>query len=135
MCFLFQQEMRAFDKETKMLEPFIETEAMIKNLLTSLRAIIELQNPAIRERHWAELMQATQVGIFFFFQTSVYTVTNIYYEAHLHNTTLQYLIRIILIIHQLMESITVKFKFFLPISEKVHKLRGIPVMVVESLRV
>lgn len=57
------------------------------------------------------------------------------FKAHLHNTTLQYLIRIILIIHQLMESITVKFKFFLPISEKVHKLRGIPVMVVESLRV
>lgn len=55
--------MRGFDKETKMLEPFTETEAMIKNLLTSLRAIIELQNPAIRERHWIELMQATQVCI------------------------------------------------------------------------
>lgn len=72
MCFLFQQEMRTFDKETKMLEPFIETEAMIKNLLTSLRAIIELQNPAIRERHWAELMQATQVGIFFSFFKHLY---------------------------------------------------------------
>lgn len=53
--------MRGFDKETKSLEPYTETEAMIKNLLTSLRAIIELQNPAIRERHWIELMQATQV--------------------------------------------------------------------------
>lgn len=53
--------MRGFDKETKNLDPFIETESMIKNLLTSLRAIIELQNPAIRERHWIELMQATQV--------------------------------------------------------------------------
>lgn len=64
--------MRAFDKETKMLEPFIETEAMIKNLLTSLRAIIELQNPAIRERHWAELMQATQVGVIYFYRTYSY---------------------------------------------------------------
>jgi dynein heavy chain len=33
----------------------------VKNMMTSLRAVTELQNPAIRERHWLELMQATGV--------------------------------------------------------------------------
>lgn len=61
-CKRFSKEMRNFDKELKALKPFIETEAMIKNLLTSLRAITELQNPAIRERHWTELMVATKVS-------------------------------------------------------------------------
>jgi dynein heavy chain, axonemal len=60
-CKRFSKEMRNFDKELKTLKPFIETEAMIKNLLTSLRAITELQNPAIRDRHWYELMVATKV--------------------------------------------------------------------------
>jgi dynein heavy chain, axonemal len=60
-CKKFSKDMRNFEKEIKVLKPFLETEAMIKNLLTSLRAIIELQNPAIRERHWTELMVATKV--------------------------------------------------------------------------
>ncbi len=33
----------------------------MKNIMTSLRAVAELQNPAIRDRHWAQLMQATNV--------------------------------------------------------------------------
>jgi dynein heavy chain len=36
-------------------------EATIKNILTALRAVTELQNPAIRERHWQQLMAATKV--------------------------------------------------------------------------
>ena len=60
-CKRFTKEMRSFEKETKLLKPYLETESIIKNLLTSLRAITELQNPAIRERHWAELMHATKV--------------------------------------------------------------------------
>ena len=39
-------------------------------MVTSLRAVGELQNPAIRDRHWEQLMQATQV--------CVYTNNNIY---------------------------------------------------------
>jgi dynein heavy chain len=61
-CKKFSKDMRNFDKEMKHLKPFTETEAMIKNLLTSLRAITELQNPAIRERHWIDLMVATKVS-------------------------------------------------------------------------
>lgn len=60
-CKRFTKEMRNFEKEVKVLKPYIETESMIKNLLTSLRAITELQNPAIRERHWVELMHSTKV--------------------------------------------------------------------------
>lgn len=33
----------------------------VKNLLTSLRAVSQLQNLAIRERHWAQLIRTTQV--------------------------------------------------------------------------
>lgn len=33
-------------------------------MLTSLKAVSELQNPAIRERHWQQLMKSTKV-IFF----------------------------------------------------------------------
>lgn len=62
-CKRFTKDMRNFDKEMKNLKPFLETDAMIKNLLTSLKAITELQNPAIRERHWVELMQATKVNL------------------------------------------------------------------------
>lgn len=36
----------------------------VKNMLTSLRAVGELQNPAIRDRHWQQLMQATKVGAY-----------------------------------------------------------------------
>lgn len=34
----------------------------MKNMLTSLRAVGELQNPAIRERHWNQLMRSTKVS-------------------------------------------------------------------------
>lgn len=51
------------DKEMRLWEPYLDTEGSLKNLMTSLRAITELQNPAIRERHWAELMATTNVRI------------------------------------------------------------------------
>lgn len=38
-------------------------EATIKNLMTSLRAVTDLQNPAIKDRHWVELMMATKVNL------------------------------------------------------------------------
>lgn len=36
----------------------------VKNLLTSLRAVSQLQNLAIRERHWVQLIRTTQVRKF-----------------------------------------------------------------------
>lgn len=63
----YGKEFRAMDKEIKGWDVFVQMEALIKNLLTSLRAVTELQNPAIRDRHWIQLMQATKV-IFNFFK-------------------------------------------------------------------
>lgn len=61
-CKKFGKEIRQMDKELKGWDVYIQLEATIKNMLTSLRAVTELQNPAIRERHWIQLMQATKVS-------------------------------------------------------------------------
>lgn len=63
-CKKFGKEIRQMDKEMKGWNVYIQLEATIKNMLTSLRAVTELQNPAIRERHWIQLMQATKVSKF-----------------------------------------------------------------------
>ncbi|XP_030080192.1 dynein beta chain, ciliary [Drosophila hydei] len=60
-CKKFGRELRGLDPSMRTWEPFIFMEASLKNLMTSLRAVTELQNPAIRDRHWVELMQTTQV--------------------------------------------------------------------------
>ncbi|XP_030371689.1 dynein beta chain, ciliary [Scaptodrosophila lebanonensis] len=60
-CKKFGRELRGLDKTMRTWEPFIFMEASLKNLMTSLRAVTELQNPAIRDRHWVELMQTTHV--------------------------------------------------------------------------
>lgn len=52
------------DKDIRVWDVYIHTEGMLKNMMTSLRAVTELQNPAIRDRHWIQLMQATKVFIF-----------------------------------------------------------------------
>lgn len=46
----------------RMWEPFLYVERLLKNLITSLRAITELQNQAIRDRHWVDLMKTTGVS-------------------------------------------------------------------------
>ena len=50
----FAFQMRAWDS-------FGGLDSLVKNMITSLRAVSELQNPAIRDRHWQQLMQATKV--------------------------------------------------------------------------
>nr|CAH7754609.1 unnamed protein product [Callosobruchus chinensis] len=60
-CKKFGKEIRQMDKELKGWDVYVQLEASIKNMLTSLRAVTELQNPAIRDRHWIQLMQATKV--------------------------------------------------------------------------
>ena len=39
-------------------DAYVNLDSCIKNMLTSFRAIGELQNPALRDRHWAQLMVA-----------------------------------------------------------------------------
>ena len=56
--------MRAWDTYTGV-------ENVVKNMLTSLRAVSELQNPAIRERHWQQLMAATKARSSLFFNATI----------------------------------------------------------------
>uniref|UniRef100_A0A670I2K3 Dynein axonemal heavy chain 17 n=1 Tax=Podarcis muralis TaxID=64176 RepID=A0A670I2K3_PODMU len=60
-CKKFAKDVRALDKEMRAWDAFVGLDNTVKNMMTSLRAVTELQNPAIRDRHWKELMEATQV--------------------------------------------------------------------------
>nr|CAD7428767.1 unnamed protein product [Timema monikensis] len=60
-CKKFAKEIRAMDKEMRTWDTYTTLESTVKNMLTSLRAVGELQNPAIRERHWHQLMKSTKV--------------------------------------------------------------------------
>lgn len=58
---LLLKEMKVLDKEVRVWDVYTGLESTVKNLLTSLRAINELQNSAVRERHWQQLMNTTKV--------------------------------------------------------------------------
>ena len=58
--FLSFKDIRALDKEMRSWDAFNGLEVTVKNMLTSLRAVGELQNPAIRDRHWQQLVTATR---------------------------------------------------------------------------
>lgn len=60
-CKRFSKELRGLDKEARSWDVFCGLDGAVKNTLTSLRAVAELQNPAIRPRHWQQLMSATGV--------------------------------------------------------------------------
>lgn len=64
-CKKFAKDIRLLDKEMRSWDTFVKLEATVKNMLTSLRAVGELQNPAIRERHWDQLMNSTKVSFIF----------------------------------------------------------------------
>ncbi|XP_029930046.1 dynein heavy chain 11, axonemal [Myripristis murdjan] len=57
----FAKEMKTLDKEVRVWDVYMGLESTVKNLLTSLRAVNELQNSAVRERHWQQLMNTTGV--------------------------------------------------------------------------
>ncbi|CAG2194980.1 unnamed protein product [Mytilus edulis] len=60
-CKKFAKDIRSLDKEMRAWDSYTGVEDSVKNMLTSLRAVGELQNDAIRERHWQQLMAATKV--------------------------------------------------------------------------
>ena len=61
-CKKFAKDIRSLDKEMRAWDSYGGLESTVKNMLTSLRAVSELQNPAIRDRHWQQLMNATKVS-------------------------------------------------------------------------
>lgn len=60
-CKKFAKDIRSLDKEIRAWDSYLGLENTVKNMLTSIRAVAELQNPAIRDRHWQQLMAATKV--------------------------------------------------------------------------
>ena len=51
----FAKEIRGIDKEARGWDVFVGLETEVKNMMTSLRVVAELQNPSIRDRHWHQL--------------------------------------------------------------------------------
>lgn len=57
-----KKEINKLDKSVRGWKVYDSLEGSLKNMLASLAAINELRNPAIRDRHWKQLMQATGVN-------------------------------------------------------------------------
>ena len=66
-CKKFVKDIRALNKEMRAWDAFSGLDSSVKNMVTSLRAVGELQNQAIRDRHWEQLMQATSVCVLLLF--------------------------------------------------------------------
>lgn len=62
LCKKYSKDIRALGKSIQQWEPYQHVDRLLRNLLTSLKAITELQNSAIQDRHWIELMQSTGVS-------------------------------------------------------------------------
>ncbi|KAK2582958.1 hypothetical protein KPH14_009015 [Odynerus spinipes] len=60
-CKRFIRELRQLDKDARHWNLYIEIEGQVKNMMSSLRAVSELKNTAIRDRHWLQLMAETRV--------------------------------------------------------------------------
>lgn len=75
------KELRTLDKDMRLWDPYIYAEKTLKNLMASLRAVTELQNPAIRDRHWLELMKTTNVK----FHMDASTTLSDLLDLNLHN--------------------------------------------------
>ncbi|KAL7754360.1 hypothetical protein RI367_000341 [Sorochytrium milnesiophthora] len=60
-CRDLAKELRRMDKEIKGWDVYSGLDQMVKDMITSLRAVGELRSNAIRDRHWKQLMKTTGV--------------------------------------------------------------------------
>lgn len=60
-CKAYMRDIKSMDKEMRSWDNFLWLQETIKNILVALRAIHQLRNPAIKDRHWTQLSSATQV--------------------------------------------------------------------------
>ena len=84
----FQRDIKLLDKDMRTWNAYIKLEQILKNMITALRSITELQNPAIRERHWDELMSCTGVQFSMSAQTTLEELLNLNlynYEEEVRN--------------------------------------------------
>ncbi|XP_076016721.1 dynein axonemal heavy chain 11 [Genypterus blacodes] len=58
---MFAKDIRKLDKEARVWDVYAGLDLYVKNLLTSLRAVSQLQNLAIRERHWVQLIRTIKM--------------------------------------------------------------------------
>ena len=63
-CKAYMRDIKSMDKEMRSWDNFLWLQETIKNILVALRAIHQLRNPAIKDRHWTQLSAATQVRNF-----------------------------------------------------------------------
>ena len=68
-CKKFSKDIRGLDKDMRTWDAFVGLEVTVKNMLTSLRAVGELQNPAIRDRHWQQVRESLSYSILTFYIT------------------------------------------------------------------
>ncbi|KAI9142914.1 dynein heavy chain and region D6 of dynein motor-domain-containing protein [Paraphysoderma sedebokerense] len=61
ICRDLGKELRRMDKEIKGWDVYAGLDQMVKDMITSLRAVGELRSNAIRDRHWKQLMKTTGV--------------------------------------------------------------------------
>ncbi|XP_077065347.1 dynein axonemal heavy chain 11 [Siphateles boraxobius] len=57
----FTKELQVLDKEARGWDVYVSLDRVLRDLLASLRAVTELLNPAMRDRHWAQLVRTTGV--------------------------------------------------------------------------
>lgn len=84
----FQRDIKLLDKEMRAWNAYIQLEQILKNMITSLRSITELQSKAIRDRHWEELMSCTGVQFTMSSQTTLEELLNLNlhsYEEEVRN--------------------------------------------------
>eukprot|EP00095_Tigriopus_kingsejongensis_P007513 maker-scaffold103_size370364-snap-gene-1.20 protein:Tk07513 transcript:maker-scaffold103_size370364-snap-gene-1.20-mRNA-1 annotation:"dynein beta ciliary-like" len=87
-CKKFSKDVRGLDKDMRGWDAFNGLEVTVKNMLTSLRAVGELQNPAIRDRHWQQLVSATRVKFVMSEETTLADLLNLNlhnFEDEVHN--------------------------------------------------
>eukprot|EP00842_Homolaphlyctis_polyrhiza_P004027 jgi/Hompol1/4625/HPOL_003762-RA len=60
-CRDLSKDLRKMDKEIKGWDAYSGLDQMVKDMITSLRAVGELRSNAIRDRHWKQLMKTTGV--------------------------------------------------------------------------
>ncbi|XP_045053259.2 dynein axonemal heavy chain 11 isoform X2 [Desmodus rotundus] len=58
----FAKEIWSLDKEVRVWDAYTGLEGAVKDMTTVLRAVAELQSPALRDRHWHQLMKAIGVN-------------------------------------------------------------------------
>ncbi|KAI4885271.1 hypothetical protein NFI96_013674 [Prochilodus magdalenae] len=76
----YAEDILGLDKEMRSWDAFTGLDNLVKNLITTLRTLRDLCNPAIKDRHWVQLMMATKLT----FKTSNKTTFEDLLKLNLH---------------------------------------------------